>query len=359
MGDTTSGAPGGNYGYDPSQGDVKTWEANQQKNNNGFYQYMNSANNAGNIGQSLYNFFSNPFNGNNYSGYGGGSSGGSGLTNPLSIDFTDQYGQRNPNMTADVFNSMNQQEWAAFKAMDGGHQNAFIEQRKKDVLAKGANDKTQKDAQDKQAQYDEWRTSVMKQLQTYADKMNMSVADLVATKDTGVIAAIGQGQRLAGNQNLAAGMSGGGGLSTLNTQKAVADSANQYQMQRSQLGLQATGMLGQSLQQQYMNATQQQQYNQQMQLQMQQAQAAQQAFQYQQAQGKAAGMGGMLGGAIGGYFGGPQGAQAGYGIGSGIATQQYPSYGGYNYQYPSGQSPYPSQNGGGGGLTGGYRPNGQ
>lgn len=267
----------------------------------------------------------------------------------------------NPSMTEDVYNSMNAQEWDAFRAMDQGHQDQFIKQRASDVAAKGVSDAANKDQQDKQASYDTWRTQVLQQLQSFANKMNMSVADLVATKDTGVISAMGQGVRAAGNQNLAAGMSGMGGLSDLNTQKAAMDSMQGYQMQRAGLGLQATQALQGGLQQQYMNYTQQQQYNQQMQLQLQQAQAAQQMFQYQQGKAQAGQTTGMIGGIAGAYFGGPAGAQAGYNIGSSVGQNSYPSYGGYNYQYPSGQSPFGSgQNSGGtGGLGGGYKPNGQ
>jgi hypothetical protein len=191
----------------------------------------------------------------------------------------------------------------------------------------------------------------MHKLSDFADKMNMSVDDLVKSGDTGMMA----NRTQAANNAAMRGQGLSGGVSNLNSERAVADASLKYQMGRQQMGLQATGALMGGLQQQYMNDEQKRQYEQGMNLQLQQAQAAANQQKYLQQQQQASGLMGMIGTGVGAYFGGAAGAQAGGQLGQSFGSQQYGQnnpYQPYQYQYPNGSSQSGS---GGGGLGGGNR----
>lgn len=252
----------------------------------------------------------------------------------------------NFNMTEDVYNSMSPEEWAHFAKMSNDEQVAFIQQRRQAVMQGGINKAVgQRDPNSpegqarakaaKDAEYEAWRKQTLTRLDDFSKKMGMSVDQLIQSGDAGVKAAQMTGERAAAQQALAAG-AGPGGLSMLNTQKAAADSMNNYQMQRQGMGLQATQSLMGGLQNQYMNDEDRRRYEQGMNLQLQQAQAAAQQQKYMMGQQQASGLGGLVGTGIGAYFGSPQAGQA---IGSQLGASSYQGsnpYKPYQYQYPSG-----------------------
>jgi hypothetical protein len=270
-------------------------------------------------------------------------------------------GAWNENLAKDenkgVFDSMSDDDWEAFANLSTPQQNEWIKKRKQAIPAQSAGDAAAAAQKAKEAAYQQWRDDTLKKLSSFADNMNMSVGDLVKHGDAGIMNAQQQGSRAAGLSALAAG-AGEGGLSTANTQRAVADAAMKYQMQRQAMGQQAYGQVLNGLQTQYMNDEDRRRYEQNMNLQLQQAQAAAQNQKYMQKQQQQSGLFGLLGTAVGGYFGGAQGAQAGGQIGQAYGSYSYGQqnpYQPYNYQYPGQTSGYGGgPNSGLSGAGGGY-----
>lgn len=229
-----------------------------------------------------------------------------------------------------LFNAMTDDEANAFEHMDGNQRAAFLAKLRTRVGAK-----TEQDT--KEADYQKWRQSALQRLDDISKKMNMSVDQLIASGDSGARTAQGVGERQGAMQGLAAG-AGGGGISNLNTQKAVADSLNNYQMQRQQVGLQATqGLLG-GLQQEYMSDEDRRRYD----------DAIKQAEYnrgYQSQMNQSAGLMGLVGTGVGAYFGGAAGAQAGGQLGQ--------AGGQYLYGQSNPYAPPPSSHSSGG--LGGYK----
>lgn len=256
----------------------------------------------------------------------------------------------NAGMTEEIYNSMSPEEWQHFAKLGRAGQQEWIAQRTKELASynkrKNYVDPAIAEQKAKEEAYQKWRNDVMTRLDDFSKKMGMSVDQLIASGDAGVQAAQNTGLRAGAAQGL--GLSGG--LSTLNSQKAAADSMNAYQMQRQQMGLNATSALMGGLQQQYMNDEDRRRYEQGLNLQLQQAQGAAQQQLYNQKLQQSGGTLGLIGAGVGAYFGGAAGAQAGYSLGSGLGQQQYMQNNPYRpYQYR-----YPSSTGGGSGLGGRY-----
>lgn len=242
-------------------------------------------------------------------------------------------------MTEDVYNSMSPAEWEHFAHLDRGSQREFITSRQKEIQrSQPARDAAAKAKADALAR-DKWTSEQQAKVQKFADEMGMGVDELLAKGDTGMSkvadTAVNTSQRGAYSRGL-----GSGGVSTLNTQRAMGDAMNNYVFARQQAGNSARmGLL------QQIEGTRE--YNQGIDLQLQQARAGAQNQAYQQAMQQAGGPMGMVGAAAGAYFGGPSGAQAGYQIGSGIGQN--------NYQQSNPYKPYQYKNnyGTGGGLGSG------
>lgn len=316
--------------------------------------YMRYAADRNSFGQDMqtgYNLLSNPLAqiglGTNDSLAANREGGVSGLTNPFNIDFTGGSGGWNAALAADkdVFQSMTEEDWSEFSKLTTRQQNAWVQKRKVDVKAGLNRAKDEASRKAKEAEYQKWRDDTMKKLSTFADNMNMSVDDLIKHGDVGMQANRNQANNLAAQRG--AGLSGG--ISNMNSQRAVADAALKYQMGRQQMGQQAMGQLLNGLQTQYMNDEDRRRYEQGMSMQLQQSQAAANQQKYMQRQQQASGIMGLAGGIIGGIWGGQGGAQAGSSIGQAFGTMQYGSsnpYQPYQYQYPTGA-------GGGSGYGGG------
>lgn len=201
------------------------------------------------------------------------------------------------------------------------------------------------EGQAQQESYDKWRAQVMQRLDSFSKEMNLPVDELLKRGDWGAQNA--QATGLAQSQTAAYGAGvDGGGLSTMNTQRAVTDALGGYQMQRSQLGLQATGQLMGGLGQMSQDLESRRQYEQGINLQLQQARDAslQRRHAEQQAQGQMWGniIGGTLGTIGGAFVGGAPGAMMGASLGSniggGIGGAAAGGYKPYNYTYPRGTS---------------------
>lgn len=244
----------------------------------------------------------------------------------------------------DVFNSMTPDDWTEFNHMNDGERRQFVANRKKKLLPElEKRRKAEEEAalqKQKEAEFQKWREDTMKRLDTFSKEMGMPVEELIARGDLGVKNAGATAQNMANQAAMAAGV-GGRGLSLANTQRAVTDAQAKYQLQRAQLGSQATqGLLG-AMSGMSMEQEARRQYEQNMNLQLQQAQAAAQQQQYLQGQQRSGQMLGMIGGVVGGVYGGPTGAAAGYQLGSGLGQASYGQgnqYKPYNYSYPSGTS---------------------
>lgn len=263
-------------------------------------------------------------------------------------------------MTEDVYNTLTPEEWAAFAQKSDAEQQQFIQARRRAIMMnqvnKAASDRDPNGPQakaraeaDRQAKYQKWRDDTNTRLDAFSKEMGMSVDELVARGDVGMNAARSNAANQAGMAARGAGLTGGG-VSNMNTTRAITDASLGYQSQRQAMGLQATQALAGGLQNQYMNDEDRRRYEQGINMQLQQAQQAAQNQGYQQRMQQAGGPMGLVGGAVGAYFGGAQGAQAGYQLGSGLGQSNYQSqnpYKPYEYQYPSG-----SGSAGSGGLSG-------
>lgn len=314
------------YGGDPIENQVNGFW-NTLSNPVGALQHMVNTGGKGNLAD-------------NFHGQGGM------FFNPLGINFSDKYGARNGDMSREVFQSMSEEDWATFKKMSRDQQNAFIKERTTQIGAQGKVTEQQRLAQEqknRELEYQQWRQKKMQDLDAFAQKMNMSVEELIASGDLGIKSARNDAAAQAGRRGV--GLSGG--ISDLNSQRAVADAGLKYQNNRHQMGLQATQGLMQGLQGEYMNMEDRRRYEQGLNLQLQSAQAAAQNQKYMQQQQQSAGLAGAVGTVFGGIWGGAKGAEAGGQLGQAYGANYYGQqnpYQPYQYQYPSG---------GGGGLGGG------
>lgn len=260
------------------------------------------------------------------------------------------YDASNMLMNKDVYDSLTPDEWASFRMMSQADQQRFMDNRMNDLIRTGKARKDQAGTDqaqaDNEAKYAAWREQAMQRLDKFSQDMGKPLDQLLKEGDLGAKAATTTGANQAATAAYGRGI-GGGGLSTANTQRSFLDAGMGYQLQRQQMGAQATQGLIQGLQTQYMNTEDRRRYEQGMNLQLQQAQAGAQNQLYQQNSQQAGGTLGLIGAGVGAYFGGAAGAQAGYSLGSGLGSQQYQTdhpYQPYQYKYPSGN---------GGGLGGG------
>lgn len=234
-----------------------------------------------------------------------------------------------------LFNAMTDDEQNAYEKMDGNQRAVFLGK-----LRQRVGDKTIQDT--READYQKWRQAALQRLDDLSKNMNMSVDELLASGNAGARAAQSTGMRTGAAEGLAAG-AGGGGLSNLNTQKATADSLNNFQMQRAQVGLQATqGLLG-GLQQEYMSDEDRRRYD-------DAIRQAEYNRNYTQGMNQKAGMFGLAGTVFGGAFGGVAGAQAGGQLGQAGGQYMY----GQSHPY---SPPASSHAGGSPGLSGYKTPN--
>lgn len=250
-----------------------------------------------------------------------------------------------------LFNEMTDDEHAAYERMNEAEGRQFLEKIRSRAKGKGQVNAAAKAAADREAEYAAWRQRKMQDLDAFSKKMGMSVEELIASGDLGIKASRNDAAAAAGRRGL--GLTGG--ISDMNSQRAVADASLKYQMGRQQLGLQATQGLMTGLQQDYMNTEDRRRYEQGLDLQLQSAQAAAYNQQYLQKQQQRAGLFGIAGTVVGGIFGGAPGAKAGGEAGQaagGLSYSQQQPYQPPQYNYPSGLG------GGGGGDKGwgGWKP---
>lgn len=199
----------------------------------------------------------------------------------------------------------------------------------------------------KEAEFQAWRMSTMQRLDAFSKEMGMPVEQLIARGDLGIKNAGNTGRNLAGTAAYGAGL-GDGGISNLNTQRAVTDAQSKYQMQRQQMGLNATqGLLGEMGNMSH-DREDTRRYEQGMNMSLQQAQEQARQMQFAQKQQQNSQLWGTIGGVAGGIYGGPAGAAAGQALGSGLGGQMSGTYKPTYMQYPSGR---PTS----GGLGGGNR----
>lgn len=200
-----------------------------------------------------------------------------------------------------------------------------------------AQQQAEADAAQKEQAFQQWRQDTMTKLSTFANEMNMPVEQLIAKGDLGVQNAGATGRSQASAAAYGAGL-GGGGISNVNTQRAVTDAQSKYQLQRAQIGLGATNSLLGNMSDMAHTAEDTRRYNQGLDMQMQQAQQQAGMFQFQQKQNQIGAITGAVGGVAGAYFGGPAGAAAGYGLGSGLGSAAAGTYQTKPYTMPSGLS---------------------
>lgn len=316
--------------------------------------YKSSKGGAGQIAAAAWNTMSNPFrtagavsdrDASRYLETGGNANGGFGnqLTDPFGIGnaLVGKYGSFNSNMDEGVFMSMSDDDWARFKMMSTREQDAFIEQRRAQI-PDAAKAKSEADlAAQKEAEYQKWRQDTMRRLDDFSKEMGKPIDQLIREGDLGAISARDTGANMGAQAGYNAGVSGGG-LSVANTQRAQTSAGLGYQMQRQQMGAQATqGLLG-AMAGVSQEGAQQRAYNDNLNLTLQQAQAAAQQQRYQQASAQSGQTMGLIGAGVGAYFGGAAGAQAGYGLGSGLGQSSYQNqnpYQPYQYKTPNGQKP--------------------
>ncbi len=208
---------------------------------------------------------------------------------------------------------------------------------------------------DEDAQYQAWRKQTLQRLDQFSKEMNLSIPELLAKGDMGIQNVSNMAAGNAGRAAYGAGL-GGGGISNLNSQRAVADAQLGYQTQRQAMGLQATNMLMGGLQNEYMNQEDRYRYQQGLDMQLQNTRANAEAYDAQRQQQMWQAVGSVFGGVAGGaanyaqggsFMGGFQtGSQLGGGLGGALGGIGYQPY---QYQYPSGNRP----RGLGGGSRGG------
>lgn len=259
------------------------------------------------------------------------------LSNQIHGLFGDQAAYQEMN-DEEVFKSMSPQDWEAFNKMSPGERLSFVTSRRTQIAVGKAPKPGEQEAANKEKQFQEWKMQKMRDLDAFSKQMGMSVQDLIKAGDAGVQAAGANATSQAGAAAYGAGLTGGG-VSAMNTQRAVTDAQQRYQMGRQQLGLQATNdLLGQMGQMGRENEDIRR-YEQSMNLNLQNAQEQARQRNYAEGMGRQQSMFGLAGGVIGGVYGGPQGAAMGYNIGSGVGGMAYQPYTARAPQYPSGQRP--------------------
>lgn len=290
----------------------------------GYQDYVNSKNNAGQWAQGAFNTLSNPFSnlfGNNAAANNSPDGLGT-FTNPLGLNFTGGEGGWNQDLANNpaVFKSMTDADWAAFSKMSSADQSAFVKTRAAQLPTDGQISNQQ---------------MIINQVEQFAQQMNMPV-DQLLKNDSFAQALNASTYENAQKSALGSGL-GAGGISQQNADLASKQALLGYQMQRQQAGQQALNTAFN------MNTTQQQ-----VNLQLQQLTAASQAQQFAQGQAQAGNTLGIVGGVVGGIYGGPTGAAAGQKLGSGLGSASYGSYTPYSYSNPQSYSA--------GGFTGGGSP---
>lgn len=242
----------------------------------------------------------------------------------------------------DVYNSLSDEDWKNLRKMDPQSRLDWVKARKTQIapeLAAKADAKKKADTQaQEEAEFQKWRKDTMVRLDAFSKEMGMPVEELIRRGDLGVMNAGNDARVASGNAAYAAGL-GGGGVSSMNTQRAVTDAQSKYQLQRQGLGLGATNSLLSNMGQMAHSNEATRQYEQGMNLQLQQANELARQRQHAEGQGKQAGMFGLAGGIIGGaYTGSMAGASAGYQLGSGLGGQMYGQYNPKPLTYPGGNS---------------------
>lgn len=228
-----------------------------------------------------------------------------------------------------VFDSMGPNDWAMFNKMNAGERLDFVTRRLAKIAgtygkADAAKASADKNAQD-EAAFQQWKMQKMRDLDAFSKKMGMSVEELLQSGDAGIQAATNEGRSSASAAAFGAGLTGGG-ISGMNTQRAVADAQTRYQMGRQQMGLQANTELLNQMGQMGREAEDMRRYDQGMNIQMQNTQEAARQRNYAEGLGRQQSMFGLAGGVIGGIYGGPQGAALGYNLGSGVGGMTYAPY---------------------------------
>lgn len=256
----------------------------------------------------------------------------------------------------DVFNSMDDGAWDEFNKLNQQERAQFVADRKKkiapDLAARAEADAQKK----KEADFQSWRMQTLQRLDAFSKEMGMPVEELIKRGDLGVQQAGDTGRTQAGAAAYGAGL-GGGGLSSMNTQRAVTDAQSRYQMQRQQMGLQATDSLMNQMGSLAHEGEDTRRYEQGLNMSLQQANEQANQYRAAQAQAKQSQLFGMIGGGVGAMYGGPSGAAMGYSLGSGLGGYTAPQYQPRNLQYPTGSTKPGSGFGGlGSGSSGGKNP---
>ncbi len=267
-----------------------------------------------------------------------------------------------------VYSQMDKQQWDELAGKQPDYQRQWIETRKRwlkqghddqgnpvkpgtfydpqtgqsglspeEQAAKAAQDKDIADGKAKEAAFQKWRADTMTRLDSFSKEMNMPVEELIKRGDLGVMNAGRNATSQAGSAAYGAGL-GGGGVSSMNTQRAVTDAQSKYQLQRAQIGLGATNSLLGNMSDMAHSGEDTRRYEQGMNLQLQQAAEQQRQLAFSQKQAQAGKTMGLIGGGIGMMYGGPQGAAMGQSLGQGLGASSAGSYTPQGFSYPSGSS---------------------
>lgn len=273
------------------------------------------------------------------------------LGNTFGEDFKGNISWEDTAQDRDVYSQMDAEQWEELSKLTSVGQRNWIKQRGWD-LANGrgrprgkfqshrnSGQPQQDDAAGQgqandEAAFQQWKMNKMRELDAFSKQMGMSVDQLIAAGDAGVMSAGNEGRSQAGAASFGAGL-GQGGISTMNSQRAVADAQQRYQMGRQQLGLQANTELLNQMGQMGRESEDMRRYDNQMGLQMQQMQEAARQRNHAEGLGKQQSLFGLAGGVIGGVYGGPQGAALGYNLGSGLGGMGYKPYKAQTPTYPN------------------------
>jgi hypothetical protein len=317
--------------------------------------YVNSKNNAGQVTQGIFNSFSNPFGNLGRNNYAANTNSDfqwmNSFSNPFGINFTGGQGGWNQDLAQnkDVFQSMNDEDWAEFSKMGSKDQSNWVAKRKAELPKRKAQSDAEKAQKDEAEKRKGAENDIISKLRAFADEMNMPIEQLLQkdefakalqahTTNTALTGAAGRGL-------------GPGGISTQNADYTSKKALLGYQMQRQQMGQQAENQAFGMINNQGLRAEDLRRYNQGLDLQQQQADAARKYQMYLQGVGQAGQTMGMVGGVIGGIYGGAAGATAGQKVGSSFGEYQYQQNNGYNpysYKAPSGVYSQGGNNTGGG-----------
>jgi hypothetical protein len=256
----------------------------------------------------------------------------------------------------DVYSQMDERQWTELKGLSAVAQRNWIRTRANELKTgtgkpRGVfqSHRNLGDAQDPEADpaaaeqanneaaYQKWRKDTMMRLDAFSKEMGMPVEELIKKGDLGVMNADKAATSAAGSASYGAGL-GGGGVSSMNTQRAVTDAQAKYQLQRAGLGMQATTSLLGSMGQMAHENEDIRRYEQGMNLQMQNANEQLRQRQYAEGKGQQTALFGLAGGVVGGMYGGPAGAAMGSQLGSGLGGMTYKQYTPQGFTYPKGSS---------------------